>query len=853
MKRISKICNGIGLFLAIGVLGATLLTFILPQQATASPYCGDGTAPYGCPGKPYPKIGTIASAGDVSISGQYAVTNNPNSYFEVTDVNPGTISIKINYTCGAGQLGFRIYIREVGGSFGAAKVSQDAVCSSGTGSGTSNTANFPIPVGSIADGYNAAEVRVSAVNYGGNGGHLPFNIIVDGGTEPWISYSDQGSYKTVNPDVPSPRSAWFPQENPFGVWMSAVNIGFQAPCDLAYSDTVFLKWSGADDGASYQTINNDSSDMYTELFDYSTGESIWKSSYYPTLNGQNSTGPTNMIASKGVNLTKGHKYIWRWRNVSSNNEIALSIPFSQNSWGQDCTPPTPTNTAPTGTIYSLQCNYMKGAVRDPDNTGVALPYKIVKHQNSTGTDTTLNGTGAGTSAGGDDVPGWANHSFYYDHKFNRLTSDYTYYLYTQDWIPRTGKLDGGWHLVDQKSVTRDCTATDPPPVTSITGDCDVAHVYMQDDNSRGTLNYSIAVNPTDWDGQGGDGTWPGVLYKGVKTNATGENDAPFDVPLPHAPLGKGWRVMFAVNNVLPDGSKDEDWNHIKSTEYTTANCYQATCTAEVVGNVPNGPAGSVEADKDFDVRVTVTNVGPGTLWSTADDYNANGHNLSVTQPPNTDFGGRGYIEHDVGQDIPIGQSRTTPVRFRAPHARNTYNNIRFYPDYYGWGSIGDGCTATAKIYQRFTIDPREASTEDIQDPETIVYSNVSTKTSSSSDDVPASAETWLKRTRTNGTVQNLGGPNTTSHSYGTANDNYTYTQPPSEVQPGDKYCAYVTITYATGYYGPGGDIANGQAGTSPNDCFKVVNMPYTHFLGSDVSAGGGFKGSTGLCTTDHGG
>ncbi|PIZ62199.1 hypothetical protein COY17_02890, partial [Candidatus Saccharibacteria bacterium CG_4_10_14_0_2_um_filter_52_9] len=356
--------------LSFFVLTVGFLTQHTAKASAPGTTCQGST--YGCKGAPYPKEGANVSAGDISIHGQYAETNNPASYFEVTDTGLGQdITIKINFKCGAGKLGYKIYIGIYGTSFlpFTQKIDGSNDCAGGEGTGgTSAPATFRIPAGSVqGDGWYAAEVKVEAIDKGG-GGHMPFNIIVGGGSVPWISYAADQLYNTK----PADTSTWQPEEKPFGLWMAGTNFIFRAPCDV---QDVYMKWSGADVGTSYQP---ESMGMYWDLFDFSTGTVVKKVDTVSGLNGTDSNGNviygvTNVVRRVKVSLTGGHKYIWRWRNGSGSNEVVVAMPFTQNNWDQppNCTPPPPTNTPPTGTIYSLQCNYMKGAVRDPDNTGVA--------------------------------------------------------------------------------------------------------------------------------------------------------------------------------------------------------------------------------------------------------------------------------------------------------------------------------------------------------------------------------------------------------------------------------------------------------------------------------------------------
>ncbi len=804
---------------------------------------------------------------DVAIYGPHSGISAPTSYFQITTLATynGTISVSLTGACSyrsAGAFGLKATLINPGSGSTLASDST-ASCNPGDNDLTLSDVSargLPTP-----DKYDqklkTLYLRVDKIN---GEGHHQFHVsaTADQSSNIEVSYLDDSDYAHQT----------FNDNSSLGIWMQgSTKFFFRPSCDVSDGQTFYLKWKDAD--VNLYDVNGliQHNDLHTALLelnrsDHSIHKVVWSmdgtdmlsssnppnaqraiggadNSYPPGRNDGNNqvNGRTydfsNQIRySDPISIDTNYDYEWTWSNVDA-NAMQVYVPFSQNSYSNDIRCEHP----PAGGIYSLQCSYIKGWVADPDTTD-AVQYRILR--NST--------TIASGTADIDGVPGHDNHSFKVDNidLSHYLTNNYTYYLQTKNVTPY-GTTDSGWTTVDGLSVARDCSNPDPPPNVLLSSDCDVAHIYMQDDNSTGSLTYTVSASPANWDGQGGD--WPGVLYKWVKLNESGPDAQLFDVALPKAVLNKGWIVTVNVDNALPGGAAQAWPGQGVSKTYPVppsepGSCYQATCSLRVIGNVPGGGDGDVIAGQDFTEQVTINNTGPGTLWSSAPEQNGNSHSLSATQQPNTDFNdSSSYQHHEANQDIPIGQSAVVTIHHTAPNSINTYTNLQYYVDYEGWGSISavPACSGTVRTYQHFTITPQTtlSTSGDSQDPGTITYKNISHNTEGPS--VSATADTKLTKKPVGGATQDADGPHHTQQVYGTADgptNTWSYASGPAT--PGVKYCSTVTITNSTGWLGPNGTILSPAPGTDTAGCFTVVNEPYAHFLGSDVSAGGGFKTST---------
>src|SRR5665213_1722463 len=129
-----------------------LLAFIFIVVKQAVPVLVNALAS-GTPGSWYPGASAVA---DVSIAGTYAVTNLPQSWFEITTVNSGTVKVQVKYQCtSAGKIGFKVF----DGS-GTLLGDFSNACASGSG-GTTPALSVNVPSGSIdPDGLYYAHVYI---------------------------------------------------------------------------------------------------------------------------------------------------------------------------------------------------------------------------------------------------------------------------------------------------------------------------------------------------------------------------------------------------------------------------------------------------------------------------------------------------------------------------------------------------------------------------------------------------------------------------------------------------------------------------------------------------------------------
>ncbi len=106
----------------------------------------------------------------------------------------------------------------------------------------------------------------------------------------------------------------------------------------------------------------------------------------------------------------------------------------------------------------------------------------------------------------------------------------------------------------------------------------------------------------------------------------------------------------------------------------------------------------------FSAYVPITNDNTDPSKQTIDS-SAGGYNFSITEGPDEYQGG--YAAHSTGFSLNPGDTRTAQVDFGANGNTNSIRTLRleFYPDYYGYGSLGSGCSITFPIYQHFNIEP----------------------------------------------------------------------------------------------------------------------------------------------------
>ncbi len=782
---------------------------------------------YGCTDQPYPKTGIKAIKGDVSIAGDHAVTNNTDSWFEVTQVGAGNITIEIRYECSsAGSLGFDIYAKTVAVGAAPTKISPAStahICDGKLGSsGSVTSSSFNIPSYSLHEGYNAAYIDVAANGAGGRDGHLPFNIIVHGGSAaPWISYAAD-----TLPGISGAGSQWDPQTFHFGLWMNDIDFKFQTPCEIR-SQTVYIKWSGADANANYQPEG-----MYWQLDDLTAGGAPIKVESNDTSLGL--YGDSN-VKSFGFTVDPGHQYRWSWHNVSGNNEVALAVPFSQNLYGQgDCSPPK-------GTLQMCVGGDTKAYKVTGYDTGHAssqVRFRII-HDNASGGGTTVSvgddGNPTSTNKGGTTADSSGRHTF---------TMERTYKLQILD-------LDlQDWRTVDTFNLTATNTQCSGPSSGEQDPTCTKFEWSM-----AAHSNYRYTVIPSTTQGfaassspaagatsSPNQGSWRTLTVNGSATsgakqvfddNSTDNNQTTsFNYPAPTSPDWIVYIERWQHYDSNGNGTLDR-WRYSQTGLATNdggTSCYSASCTIRFDANL-TGTSSGVKAGSSVTVHASITNTGKQSL-----PESIGGSHLALTNSgnfPNTtlfplSLVGTGLDPGETFADEPIQAFDLT-----APGSMGNYN-LSVYPDYYGRFGIGASCNTTVKVYEHFNIDPSVGfGSTDWENPTTISYNTNGQKTEGP--DVSATATSWLTREGT--TVDT----HTATHTYGTAGDTYTYN--PTSINAGDDYCAFINISPAKGWKGADGDIVQGEASQKQSGCPSVVNEPYAHFFGSDVSAGGGFGGN----------
>ncbi len=290
---------------------------------------------------------------------------------------------------------------------------------------------------------------------------------------------------------------------------------------------------------------------------------------------------------------------------------------------------------------------------------------------------------------------------------------------------------------------------------------------------------------------------------------------------------------------------------------TIYNCYHATCSLGVVGDVPGGPGNAVAAGQNFTVNATITNPnladGAGDLPNTI-----NGVPLQINNGDLTGAGSAYAVPNTSLGGILLGGQITIPLTFTAANGVQS-QTIVAHPAYPNLFDFGTTCSATVDVYQHFTLTPAAGidSLTDPQNPTSVIYDTSVTQqlggdptspneyTGTISSNVH-SILNYLPVTGGSSTVSNV----PRSGSYGNASYQDTWPPPPATnpnpVQPGDQYCPVMTIDNATGWIGPGGEVG-GTPATDNGGCMTVVSKPYFKVYGSGITAGGAYL-SSGSCT-----
>jgi len=125
---------------------------------------------------------------------------------------------------------------------------------------------------------------------------------------------------------------------------SEFNIKFAPSCDFVTPANRLLEWFDADQGEPNQleTISFD-------LIDETTGTTI--------INNYSAVGGQNEARNRSVTFEPGHRYNWRWQNVSSYNGVQFQLPFDSIYYETVCTPPPP----PTSNVECIDNAFLTPA------------------------------------------------------------------------------------------------------------------------------------------------------------------------------------------------------------------------------------------------------------------------------------------------------------------------------------------------------------------------------------------------------------------------------------------------------------------------------------------------------------
>lgn len=252
--------------------------------------------------------------GAASSYGSNAITDNPDSYFDIWWDLSGSSGITVTLTphCGNSP-NITLIVQGYGSSSGS--------CSNSTiskyfvpGSGCSNEEDDHQFCHAILD-----------VNASGPSGHSPFNVTVSGNGDPSISFAGSQNPNN-NPAGESPP--WQGQYHNIGEFNGSATFNFTVPCSYTSNQPVYVAWSGVDWDAPYQggvvpswtwTDQSSNGSVFTA---HSNKSEL--GSYYPT--------PDESVHSHAFNVSAGDKVSWSWSGVSGSNEVVYSVPYSGNSF-----------------------------------------------------------------------------------------------------------------------------------------------------------------------------------------------------------------------------------------------------------------------------------------------------------------------------------------------------------------------------------------------------------------------------------------------------------------------------------------------------------------------------------------
>jgi hypothetical protein len=295
---------------------------------------------------------------------------------------------------------------------------------------------------------------------------------------------------------------------------------------------------------------------------------------------------------------------------------------------------------------------------------------------------------------------------------------------------------------------------------------------------------------------------------------------------------KNWNFFPAGSNDVDitvtqqwykDSTPNKGWHDIAgSTQNIHKDCFSATC--QVMSITGDGPNSSVLANGNIYVWVR--------MWNTSAD------GLPMINPPLIVSDGSVITSN---ANVPAGGTHDFYATLRAPGWSHGAYSLNFHPEYNvsadNMGYCGTGyTTGPIPVYQYFQIQPRANITAiDKENPTTVTYTSGGQLLTGPSFPVT----TYSALGKTGAGCPNASDNHATVDTYGNLDHTYVYSNPC--INAGDTFCAYTTISPASGWHGPDGypDLYAANA-SAQSACAKTVNEPYAHFQGSDVSAGGGF-------------
>jgi hypothetical protein len=347
----------------------------------------------------------------------------------------------------------------------------------------------------------------------------------------------------------------------------------------------------------------------------------------------------------------------------------------------------------------------------------------------------------------------------------------------------------------------------------------------------------VPVSPSGGDYNSGNypsmGGWAtlagGAQQQAYPTNGSG-NPSVYTFTYPATPAGPD--AYTVVEAWIHDPSAGT-WHYSYKVE-GVSNCYSATCSISVDGNVPGGGAGDVQAGSGYSATATITNTGIEPLQG-------------------IDWAGNADANGNPSQALAIGGG-TGPQLVDMNPPPNAPATIGSYTlgggVYYAAYEVAGCSTAAVNVYQHFTLVPGAgiSSTTSPENPTSVTYNTSVTYGPDPYTDPypgPVNSNTnsilnYVPRGGGATTVDNV----PVSGSYNNASYSNTYNGPDSlhyRGEGGDQFCPVMAIDNATGWIGPGGSELDKASATSNAGCMTVENRPFFKTFNGGISSGGGFK------------